>query len=155
MRFRMSYAQILQRNRRSCRRCLHAAGILISSASLQIAAPMHNCITKPPEAEQALDQMNFVLNSQTIAAIILLLVCIMSASVRLFSVIKYESVIHEFDPYFNYRVTAFLTRVQHPPMLFQAPGQTSGYCCIPALHLRCSHGDCFCAFNCLRPVNMA
>jgi len=45
-----------------------------------------------------------------IAAATLLLVCIMSASVRLFSVIKYESVIHEFDPYFNYRVTAFLTR---------------------------------------------
>lgn len=28
---------------------------------------------------------------------------------RLFSVVKYESVIHEFDPYFNYRVTQFLT----------------------------------------------
>ena len=28
----------------------------------------------------------------------------------LFSVVKYESVIHEFDPYFNYRVTQFLTR---------------------------------------------
>jgi hypothetical protein len=27
---------------------------------------------------------------------------------RLFSVVKYESVIHEFDPYFNYRVTQFL-----------------------------------------------
>jgi dolichyl-diphosphooligosaccharide--protein glycosyltransferase len=48
--------------------------------------------------------------SKAVAATILLLVCIMSASVRLFSVIKYESVIHEFDPYFNYRVTAFLTK---------------------------------------------
>ena len=28
---------------------------------------------------------------------------------RLFSVIKYESVIHEFDPYFNYRVSRSLT----------------------------------------------
>ena len=70
--------------------------------------------------------MSFVLTSQAIAAIILLLVCIMSASVRLFSVIKYESVIHEFDPYFNYRVTAFLTRVQNPLMLYQSPGQASG-----------------------------
>ncbi|KAL3638465.1 Dolichyl-diphosphooligosaccharide--protein glycosyltransferase subunit stt3a [Castilleja foliolosa] len=26
------------------------------------------------------------------------------------NVIKYESVIHEFDPYFNYRVTQFLTK---------------------------------------------
>jgi len=30
-------------------------------------------------------------------------------SIRLFSVVKYESVIHEFDPYFNYRVTQFLS----------------------------------------------
>lgn len=29
--------------------------------------------------------------------------------VRLFSVIKYESLIHEFDPWFNYRVTQYLT----------------------------------------------
>ena len=27
---------------------------------------------------------------------------------RLFSVLRYESVIHEFDPYFNYRTTKFL-----------------------------------------------
>eukprot|EP00195_Chlamydomonas_chlamydogama_P017867 CAMPEP_0202894230 /NCGR_PEP_ID=MMETSP1392-20130828/3670_1 /ASSEMBLY_ACC=CAM_ASM_000868 /TAXON_ID=225041 /ORGANISM="Chlamydomonas chlamydogama, Strain SAG 11-48b" /LENGTH=778 /DNA_ID=CAMNT_0049578859 /DNA_START=103 /DNA_END=2439 /DNA_ORIENTATION=+ len=42
----------------------------------------------------------------------LALVCIamLGFSIRLFSVIKYESVIHEFDPYFNYRVTQFLTK---------------------------------------------
>jgi hypothetical protein len=39
----------------------------------------------------------------------LLSICVLSFSIRLFSVIKYESVIHEFDPYFNYRVTQFLT----------------------------------------------
>lgn len=33
-----------------------------------------------------------------------------NVQVRLFSVIKYESVIHEFDPYFNYRVTKFLSK---------------------------------------------
>lgn len=27
---------------------------------------------------------------------------------RLFSVLRFESVIHEFDPYFNYRTTKFL-----------------------------------------------
>ncbi|CAL5360514.1 unnamed protein product [Camellia sinensis] len=36
---------------------------------------------------------------------ILLLIGVLAFSIRLFSVIKYESVIHEFDPYFNYRVT--------------------------------------------------
>ncbi|KAI7686428.1 hypothetical protein SSS_06247, partial [Sarcoptes scabiei] len=29
--------------------------------------------------------------------------------VRLFSVLRFESVIHEFDPYFNYRTTKFLS----------------------------------------------
>jgi hypothetical protein len=37
-------------------------------------------------------------------------ICVMAFAVRLFSVIKYESVIHEFDPYFNYRVTQYLTK---------------------------------------------
>ncbi|KAL4580381.1 hypothetical protein LXL04_016572 [Taraxacum kok-saghyz] len=39
-----------------------------------------------------------------------LLIGVLAFSIRLFSVIKYESVIHEFDPYFNYRVTQFLTK---------------------------------------------
>ena len=44
-----------------------------------------------------------------VTGLTLLLICVLAFSVRLFSVIKYESVIHEFDPYFNYRVTRFLT----------------------------------------------
>lgn len=30
-------------------------------------------------------------------------ICVLAFSIRLFSVVNYESVIHEFDPYFNYR----------------------------------------------------
>jgi asparagine N-glycosylation enzyme membrane subunit Stt3 len=41
--------------------------------------------------------------AQIVTYFTLLCICIMASSVRLFSVIKYESVIHEFDPYFNYR----------------------------------------------------
>lgn len=41
---------------------------------------------------------------------VLLLIGVIAFSIRLFSVIKYESVIHEFDPYFNYRVTQYLTK---------------------------------------------
>ncbi|XP_073271888.1 dolichyl-diphosphooligosaccharide--protein glycosyltransferase subunit STT3A-like isoform X2 [Primulina huaijiensis] len=41
---------------------------------------------------------------------ILLLIGVLAFSIRLFSVIKYESVIHEFDPYFNYRVTQYLIK---------------------------------------------
>lgn len=45
-----------------------------------------------------------------LAIFILLLIGVLAFSIRLFSVIKYESVIHEFDPYFNYRVTQYLTK---------------------------------------------
>ncbi|XP_078168175.1 staurosporin and temperature sensitive 3-like A isoform X1 [Carex rostrata] len=45
-----------------------------------------------------------------LSVFILLLIGVLAFSIRLFSVIKYESVIHEFDPYFNYRVTQFLSK---------------------------------------------
>lgn len=40
--------------------------------------------------------------------VILLLICLLAFSIRLVSVVRYESVIHEFDPYFNFRATKFL-----------------------------------------------
>ncbi|WAR17562.1 STT3A-like protein [Mya arenaria] len=40
---------------------------------------------------------------------VLTIAAILSFSTRLFSVLRFESVIHEFDPYFNYRTTRFLT----------------------------------------------
>ncbi|KAJ6340517.1 hypothetical protein OIU77_008308 [Salix suchowensis] len=40
---------------------------------------------------------------------ILCLVYVLAFITRLFSVLRYESMIHEFDPYFNYRTTLFLT----------------------------------------------
>eukprot|EP00501_MAST-03F_sp_TOSAG23-6_P000892 GSMAST32.ASY1.ANO1.928.1 assembled CDS len=39
---------------------------------------------------------------------ILLLICLMSFMIRLFAVVRWESVIHEYDPYFNYRTTKYL-----------------------------------------------
>ena len=39
---------------------------------------------------------------------ILLLISIISVLVRVYSVVRYESIIHEFDPWFNYRTTQFL-----------------------------------------------
>jgi dolichyl-diphosphooligosaccharide--protein glycosyltransferase len=39
---------------------------------------------------------------------ILSLICVLSFSIRLFAVVRYESVIPEFDPYFNFRATNFL-----------------------------------------------
>eukprot|EP01050_Picozoa_sp_SAG11_P034000 SAG11_NODE_11819_length_736_cov_1.974882_1_plen_53_part_10 len=42
--------------------------------------------------------------------LILMLICTMAFTIRLFAVVRYESVIHEFDPYFNYRTTDYLVR---------------------------------------------
>ncbi|PVU89651.1 hypothetical protein BB561_005245 [Smittium simulii] len=39
---------------------------------------------------------------------ILLLISVTAISSRLFSVLRYESIIHEFDPWFNYRTTQYL-----------------------------------------------
>ncbi|CAM9208964.1 unnamed protein product [Phaeothamnion confervicola] len=39
---------------------------------------------------------------------ILGLICAMAFFIRLFAVVRYESVIHEFDPYFNFRTTKYL-----------------------------------------------
>lgn len=36
------------------------------------------------------------------------LICLLAFSIRLFAVVRYESVIHEFDPYFNFRTTKYL-----------------------------------------------
>jgi len=41
--------------------------------------------------------------------LILTIAPILAFSVRLFSVLRYESMIHEFDPYFNYRTTKYLS----------------------------------------------
>ncbi|PRD28202.1 UNVERIFIED_CONTAM: Dolichyl-diphosphooligosaccharide--protein glycosyltransferase subunit STT3A [Trichonephila clavipes] len=40
--------------------------------------------------------------------LILSMASVLSFSTRLFSVLRFESVIHEFDPYFNYRTTKYL-----------------------------------------------
>ena len=41
---------------------------------------------------------------------ILCLLCLLAFTLRLFAVVRYESVIHEFDPYFNYRVAIHMTQ---------------------------------------------
>ncbi|CAF0868210.1 unnamed protein product [Adineta steineri] len=44
-----------------------------------------------------------------ITVIILICICISGFISRLFSIIRFESVIHEFDPWFNYRSTVYMT----------------------------------------------
>ena len=45
--------------------------------------------------------------AQIAAVAALACAAVLAVSVRLFSVVKYESVIHEFDPYFNFREWGF------------------------------------------------
>lgn len=40
--------------------------------------------------------------------LILALICVTSFCIRLFSILRYESIIHEFDPWFNFRATKVL-----------------------------------------------
>lgn len=54
------------------------------------------------------DKENLSGFSIIIKYLILSLICLLSFSIRLFAVVRYESVIHEFDPYFNFRATKFL-----------------------------------------------
>uniref|UniRef100_A0AC34QP97 Dolichyl-diphosphooligosaccharide--protein glycotransferase n=1 Tax=Panagrolaimus sp. JU765 TaxID=591449 RepID=A0AC34QP97_9BILA len=39
---------------------------------------------------------------------VLALCCIVGFAVRMFSIVRYESIIHEFDPWFNYRATHYM-----------------------------------------------
>ena len=46
--------------------------------------------------------------SPVVTLSIIACICILAFFVRIFSVIRYESVIHEFDPWFNFRCTKYL-----------------------------------------------
>jgi dolichyl-diphosphooligosaccharide---protein glycosyltransferase len=52
----------------------------------------------------------FSRSDATMQFVIMMLIWILAFMVRLFSVIRYESIIHEFDPWFNFRVTKYLVK---------------------------------------------
>jgi len=68
-----------------------------------------------PSAASVHNGKNVLLNAagskSLLTFIILGLAWIVGFSSRLFAVIRFESIIHEFDPWFNYRATAYM--VQH------------------------------------------
>lgn len=55
-----------------------------------------------------LAKMSFEKQETLLKMTILVFCMVLSFSTRLFSVLRFESVIHEFDPYFNYRTTRYL-----------------------------------------------
>ncbi len=64
---------------------------------------------KAQEDREVLDNQDYLTFVPILRGAILGLICLMSILIRLFAVVRFESVIHEFDPHFNYRVTKFLT----------------------------------------------
>lgn len=74
-----------------------------------VAAPQVN--QEPSNAslkdeELSLGSLPNIAGAKTLLVVIILsCICITGFMVRLFSVIRYESIIHEFDPWFNYRST--------------------------------------------------
>ncbi|VAH21276.1 unnamed protein product [Triticum turgidum subsp. durum] len=70
-----------------------------------MAEPVANAAAPAPAPGRLRNAFGGVL-----CAFTLILIGVLAFSIRLFSVIKYESVIHEFDPYFNFRVTQFLSK---------------------------------------------
>ena len=85
---------------------LHANGI----ASASKATASSQAIDSSEPLIPAKLKLEKSASAQIANGFALLCICSMAFAIRLFSVIKYESVIHEFDPYFNYRVTQYLTK---------------------------------------------
>ena len=70
------------------------------------AEPQHGSSkSSNQEKAQVTDNQNQSGIASTIETVSLVLIAAVAFAIRLFSIVKYESVIHEFDPYFNYRVT--------------------------------------------------
>jgi Oligosaccharyl transferase STT3 subunit len=57
----------------------------------------------------------------------------MAFFIRLFAVVRYESVIHEFDPYFNFRTTKYLVRFNNFILCLFIADSTQ-LTCIAVLH---------------------
>mmetsp|Transcript_24189 Transcript_24189/g.42982 ORF Transcript_24189/g.42982 Transcript_24189/m.42982 type:complete len:739 (-) Transcript_24189:28-2244(-) len=59
--------------------------------------------------EQSSTKQLLVRWAPVLRIVILAIICCIAFLVRIFSVIRFESIIHEFDPWFNYRTTKYLT----------------------------------------------
>ena len=69
--------------------------------------------TKEPEKEQESLFDKFQKYGKraapSLTLVTLVMICLLAFLIRIFSVIRFEVIIHEFDPWFNYRVTQYLT----------------------------------------------
>ncbi|KAJ4744698.1 Dolichyl-diphosphooligosaccharide--protein glycosyltransferase subunit STT3B [Rhynchospora pubera] len=80
----------------------------MGATSVASPAPLNSA----PSSFPSLKALKFTTKQQELLIRVsaLALIYVLAFVVRLFSVLRYESMIHEFDPYFNYRTTLFLTK---------------------------------------------
>ena len=83
---------------------------MLSSAAERLNSAGKRMLVSSPATAESQKRLQHSAAANVVCGLALTGICILAFSLRLFSVIKYESVIHEFDPYFNYRVTQFLTK---------------------------------------------
>ena len=83
---------------------------MLSSAADRLNSAGKRMLVSSPTTAESQKRLRHSAAANVVCGLALTAICILAFSLRLFSVIKYESVIHEFDPYFNYRVTQFLTK---------------------------------------------
>jgi dolichyl-diphosphooligosaccharide--protein glycosyltransferase len=65
--------------------------------------------TEPSLLDPLLKGEGAVATRTLLRVVILVLIAAAAVSARLFSVIRFESIIHEFDPWFNFRATYVLS----------------------------------------------
>ena len=68
------------------------------------------------KVEDNSNSSGWIFATSSIQFIILVIIFGLGFFIRIFSVIRYESIIHEFDPWFNYRATRLL--VEQGPYKF-------------------------------------
>jgi len=111
-------------------------------------------VEKPPVEDEDLSGIPTVLKWS-----ILGLICLLGFSIRLFAVVRYESVIHEFDPYFNFRTTKYLAHEGFLEFLnwfddrgWYPLGRTIGGTIYPGVCSCVCACVCVCFFVCARDV---
>lgn len=65
-------------------------------------------VTAKPGSREAARSLQTLGRQQLIRVSVLGLACVAGFCSRLFAVIRFESIIHEFDPWFNYRATHYM-----------------------------------------------
>ncbi len=84
--------------------------VMLNTAADRVALASRRILVAEPSTAESTKKLQRSAAANVVCGFSLAGICLLAFSLRLFSVIKYESVIHEFDPYFNYRVTQFLTK---------------------------------------------